>query len=169
MLIYNQAYDLYHSMFRLLQLTDGMDINEEMEIDKLRILDFYLSFPNELIDMKRFRGFRKYEKFIVMQENRYERIIDRRRIFFKMEYIQMLAIKALISYGIFTTESFKNGKIKKTGKDLDNELNSRIKKANKENQNLIALITGPLASMNLYGNLGLKERTNLIEFKYDTV
>lgn len=169
MLIYNQAYDLYHTMFRLIQLTNSMDINEEMEIDKLRILDFYFAFPNELIDIKRFRGFKKYEKFINAEENRYERVIDRRRIFFKMENIQMLAIKALVSYGIFKTESFRNGKIKKTGKDIDNELSDRLKEANKENQNLITLITGPLASINLYGHLGLKERTNLIEFKYDAI
>ena len=46
MLIYNQAYDLYHTMFRILQIMEKTE--EIIEIDKLRILDFYLAFPSEL-------------------------------------------------------------------------------------------------------------------------
>ena len=104
-----------------------------------------------------------------MKQISYERVIDRKRLFFKMEHIQISAIKALISYGLFDPIEFKNGKIKRTENLISGNLNTRINNANEENQNLITLITGPLASMNLYGHLGLKVRTNLIEFKYDAV
>ena len=167
MLIYNQAYDLYHTMFRILQIMEKTE--EIIEIDKLRILDFYLAFPSELIDIKSFRGFKKYEKYIKAEKNKYERVIDRKRLFFKMEHIQLSAIKALISYGIFDSGEFKKGKVKKSYDKLSEPLISRIQSANEENPNLLTLITGPLASMNLFGHLGLKERTNLIEFKYDAV
>ncbi|WP_028284046.1 MULTISPECIES: ABC-three component system middle component 5 [Flavobacteriaceae] len=147
-----------------------MEKTEEIiEIDKLRILDFYLAFPSELMDIRSFRGFKKYEKYIKAEKNRYERVIDRKRLFFKMEHIQLSAIKALISYGIFDAEEFKKGNIKKSYEKLSESLNSRIHLANEENPNLITLITGPLSSMNLFGHLGLKERTNLIEFKYDSI
>ena len=86
-----------------------------------------------------------------------------------MEHIQISAMKALISYDLFDAKEFKNGKLKRTDIPLSESLSLRINKANEENHNLITLITGPLASMNLYGHLGLKERTNLIEFKYDAV
>ena len=86
-----------------------------------------------------------------------------------MEHIQISAIKALISYGLFDADDFKNGRIKRTEIPLAAKLEERLKQANEENINLIALITGPLASISLYGHLGLKERTNLIEFKYDAV
>lgn len=167
MLIYNQAYDLYHTMFRILQITEK--IQEELEVDKLRILDFYMAFPSELLEIKSFAGFKKYEKHLKAESNNYERIIDRKRLFFKMENIQILAIKALISYGLLDAIEFKNGKIKRTENILSEKLLNRISIANEENPNLITLITGPLASMNLYGHLGLKVRTNLIEFKYDAV
>lgn len=167
MLIYNQAYDLYHSMFRILQITEKN--KDTLEIDKLRILDFYLAFPSELIAIKSFQGFKKYEKYIKAESNKYERIIDRKRLFFKMEHIQLSAIKALVSYGLIDPETFKKGKIKRTETKLSEQLQIRLNEVNESNPNLITLITGPLASMNLNGHLGLKVRTNLIEFKYDAV
>lgn len=167
MLIYSQAYDLYHTMFRILQIMEKS--KQELEVDKLRILDFYLAFPAELLEIKSFVGFRKYEKYLKAESNSYERVIDRKRLFFKMEHIQISAMKALISYDLFDAKEFKNGKLKRTDIQLSENLALRINKANEENKNLITLITGPLASMNLYGHLGLKERTNLIEFKYDAV
>lgn len=167
MLIYNQAYDLYHSMFRILQITEKT--NEVLEVDKLRILDFYLAFPVELLEIKSFQGFKKYEKYLRAETNKYERVIDRKRLFFKMEHIQISAIKALISYGLIDPSEFKNGRIKRTEMDISEKLQERLISANEENPNLITLITGPLASMDLYGHLGLKVRTNLIEFKYDAV
>ena len=112
MLIYNQAYDLYHSIFRILQITE--ETKDVMEVDKLRILDFYLAFPTELLEIKAFRGFKKYEKYLKAKSNKYERVIDRKRLFFKMEHIQISAIKALISYGLIDADEFKKGKIRRT-------------------------------------------------------
>lgn len=86
-----------------------------------------------------------------------------------MENIQLSALKSLISYDLLDAEEFKDGKVKRTNKEITSPLLQRIKEANAENHNLITLITGPLASFNLYGHLGLKERTNLIEFKYDSI
>ena len=167
MLVYNPAYDLYHTMFRIFQITEKT--KDILEVDKLRILDFYLAFPSELLEIKSFQGFKRYEKFIKAETNNYERVIDRKRLFFKMEHIQISAIKALISYGLIDALDFKKGKVKRTKISLSNALYERVKQANEESPNLITLITGPLASMNLYGHLGLKERTNLIEFKYDAI
>lgn len=167
MLIYSQAYDLYHTMFRILQIIEKT--KQGLEIDKVRILDFYLAFPSELLEIKSFSGFKKYERFIKAESNAYERVIDRKRLFFKMEYIQLSAMKALISYNMLDAEEFRNGNIKRTETLLSEKLALRIQSANEENHNLITLITGPLASMNLNGHLGLKVRTNLIEFKYDAV
>ena len=167
MLIYNQAYDLYHTMFRILQIMEKS--KQDLEVDKLRILDFYLAFPAELLEIRSFTGFKKYEQFLKGETNSYERVIDRQRLFFKMEHIQVSAMKALISYNLFDAKEFKNGKLKRTDVQLSKSLSIRIQIATVESQNLITLITGALASMNLYGHLGLKVRTNLIDFKYDAV
>lgn len=141
MLIYSQAYDLYHTMFRILQIMEKS--KQDLEVDKLRILDFYLAFPAELLEIRSFVGFKKYERFLKAESNSYERVIDRKRLFFKMEHIQISAMKALISYDLFDANEFKNSKIKRTDVNLSESLSSRIKKANEENQNLITLITEP--------------------------
>ena len=86
-----------------------------------------------------------------------------------MEQIQISAMKALVSYSLLDASEFKNGKIKRTDTPLTEQLSTRIQNEFKSNQNLLTLITGPLASLNLYGHLGLKVKTNLIEFKYDAV
>lgn len=167
MLVYNKAYDVYHTIFRILQITEKSNI--ELEVDKIRILDFYLVFPVELLEIRSFPGFRKYEKYLNAEKNPYEKIIDRKRLFLKMESIQISAIRTLISYGLIDANEYKKGIVRRTVLSLSQTLQKRINDANNENSNLIKLLTGPLASMNLYGHLGLKERTNLIEFKYDTV
>lgn len=167
MLIYSPAYDLYHTMFRILQITEKSE--HVMEVDKLRILDFYLAFPAELLDIQGFRGFNKYRKYLKAEKNQYERVIDRKRLFFKMEQIQISAMKALVSYSLLDASEFKNGKVKRTETPLTEQIAARIQEEFKRNQNLLTLITGPLASLDLYGHLGLKVRTNLIEFKYDAV
>lgn len=167
MLIYNQAYDIYHTMFRILQLMER--IEDSIEVDKIRILDFYLAFPTELLEIKSFRGFNKYKKILSKGINKYERVINRKRLFFKMEQIQLSAIKSLISYGLIDADNFKNGLVVRTNQPLSVALEERLLEVNQEDPELISLITESLASMNLYGHLGLKERTNLIEFKYDAV
>lgn len=167
MLIYNPAFDIYHTIFRMLQLTSK--IEHPIEMDKLRILDFYLVFPIELLEIKSFRGFKSYEKFINPEKNDYERILDRKRLFYKMEPIQVSSMKSLVAYGLFDNEIFKTQKIKRTSKQIPTQLSERILSANAYNNNMLNLITGPLAGMDLYGHLGLKSRTNLIEFKYDTI
>ncbi len=168
MLIYNQAYDLYHTVFRILQILNNYK-GEDMEVEKLRILDFYLAFPSELLDIQSFKGFTKHRKMLENKRNSYERVLDRKRLFIKMENIQISAIKALISFGIIDAKKFKQGKVKRTDLEIHLDLLTRIQEANKSNQELVDLITESLANMNLYGHLGLKHRTDLIEFNYDAV
>lgn len=78
MLIYNQAFDIYHTMFRLMLLTKY--INSVVEIEKLRILDFYLTFPGELRHFKSYKGFAKYKNKILKSNNEYENLIDRKSV-----------------------------------------------------------------------------------------
>lgn len=54
MLIYNQAFDFYHSIFRMLQLTT-FGVNN-VQIEKIRILDFYIVFPWKLLDIPKNKG-----------------------------------------------------------------------------------------------------------------
>ncbi len=167
MLIYNPAYDIYHTMFRILQLSSN--INKSIEIDKLKILDFYYVFPTELLRIKKPVGFKKYDKFLVTEINKYDKITNPRRIFYKMNSIQYQAIKILVASGYLDSQNFEKGIIKFSTKEFPLNFKENIEKSNKENNKLITLLIETLADINLSGHLGLKERTGLIEFRYDTI
>ncbi|WP_317124760.1 ABC-three component system middle component 5 [Chryseobacterium sp. 6424] len=154
-------------MYRIILLSSR--IAKTIEIDKLKILDFYYVYPTELLDIKKPVGFKKYEKFLKREKNKYDRINNPKRIFYKMNSIQFQAMKILVAYGYLDSESFENGIVKVTEKSFGEEFQIMVEKSVELNTNLITLLAGPIADIDLYGHLGLKERTGLIEFRYDTI
>lgn len=44
-MIYSPAFDLYHCIYRMLQILGRFTEGDIMETDRLRIYDFYLLFP----------------------------------------------------------------------------------------------------------------------------
>lgn len=166
MLIYNQAFDFFHSVFRMLQLTTmGVD---NVQIEKMRILDFYLVFPWKLLDIPRkTTWFRTYEKMLRKEINSYDNLSDSRQMFVKMAPFQYQALKALVGFGFYDKMAFEDGLIKKTKKELPSKLRDQILASNTERKELLTMLTSRFAEMTLYGTMGLKARTGLMDFKYD--
>ncbi len=52
MIVYHQAFDLYHTAYRMIQLLTYFERGESVEIDRLRIWDYYLLFPIEIQRIK---------------------------------------------------------------------------------------------------------------------
>ena len=52
MIIYHQAFDLYHTAYRIIQLLTYFKRGESVEIERLRIWDYYLLFPIEMQRIK---------------------------------------------------------------------------------------------------------------------
>ena len=166
MLVYHPAFDIYNGIFRMLQLLTLMKQNE-IELDRLRIWDFYLTFPNEarkitfpqnLSELK--RVFRKDKK------NPYEDLIDDKRIFERMQPYQMSALKSLASYGLIDNKELAKGIVKRTSQEVPKELIEKINELSVEKSNILKLILG-FNELPLFGKMGLKQRTGLLEFKYD--
>ena len=127
------------------------------------------AYPTELLKIKKPVGFKKYDKFLVTEINKYDKITNPRRIFYKMNSIQYQAIKILVASGYLDSQNFEKGIIKFSTKEFPLNFKENIEKSNKENNKLITLLIETLADINLSGHLGLKERTGLIEFRYDTI
>ena len=49
MLIYHPAYDAFHCVFRMLAIIETVP---NIEVDKARVLDFYLLFPALMADIR---------------------------------------------------------------------------------------------------------------------
>ncbi len=168
MLIYNPAFDIYHTIFRQLQILFNSN-NKAIEIERMYILGFYLTFPAELLKIRLPITASKYKKYLKLEINSYERIPNQKRLFMKMLPIQQGALKSLVGFGLIDQDLYKLGKIKLLKENLPDNLVESINTTNLKHSQIIELLSGPLLDIHLYGNGGLKERAGLIEFKYDPI
>jgi len=166
MLVYHPAFDIYNCVFRMLQLLTAMK-QHEVELDRLRIWDFYLTFPNEarkisfptvLLELKNI--------FKQKEENPYEDLIDPQKIIERMKPYQIEALHCLASHGLIDAKSLSKNVITRTKKELPSDLLKKFEEISIEKSNIIKLVIG-FAELPLFGQNGLKHRTGLIEFRYD--
>lgn len=166
MLIYHPAFDIYACVFRMLQLLEVMD-KETIELERLRIWDFYLTFPNEARKIKFPMQLSELKKvFKEKDPNPYEDLIDPKRILQRMKSYQLAALKCLVSYGLIDGELLTKKVVKRTEKVLNQELIKEFLNISEERRNIIKLVIG-FAELPLYGAVGLKQRSGLLDFKYD--
>lgn len=166
MIIYHHAFDIYNCVFRMLQLLTFMK-QDEVEVDRLRIWDFYLTFPNEARNIS-FPSTLSELKGVFKKKDRnpYEDLIDPKRLIERMKPFQLLALKSIASYGLIETKLLSKNIVKRTSKEIPKELSEKLSELTTEKENVIKLIVG-FRELPLYGKFGLKDRTGLIEFKYD--
>src|SRR3990172_1430428 len=149
MLIYHHAFDIYHCIFRMLRLLVKLPRNPH-DIEQLRILDFYLLFPDQLAEVTFPKEARIYRNCSFVKNRSYEEIDDPYRVFLQMEAFQKEALNCLASYGIIGAGELSDGKIYLTDKKLPNELEDALVVSNLESRELIDLLTGPLFDLDFY-------------------
>lgn len=165
MLIYHPAFDLYSAIFRALRLLDNQS-DQAIEIERFRILDFYLLFPFLLRDVEFPSNARKFKKHFLAKPNEYENISDPRRLFMRLEPYQLSALHCLASYSLIEPTLFKEKKVKRSSSPLPKGIQEAITKRNQDSLE-IQLLSGPLATISLHGKNGLKSKTDLFEHRYD--
>lgn len=170
MIVYHQAFDLYHTAYRMIQLLTYFNRGESVEIDRLRIWDYYLLFPIEIQRIK-FSSEEKDIKNYISQyitkgekTNSYEIILDSRKMFEKIKPYQMAALKSLASYGIINLDYFTSEKVMAISENLLIKHAPLFDPLSITEQNAIKLLTSHYYLMSLRT---LKEKTNLSEYRYD--
>lgn len=170
MIVYHQAFDLYHTAYRMIQLLTFFKRGEAVEVDRLRIWDYYLLFPIEIQRIKfsaEEKDIKDYiNQYITRGEkvNSYEVILDNRKIFEKIKPYQMAALKSLASYGIINLDYFTTEKVMAISENLLIKHAPLFEPLSIREQNTIKLLTSHYFLMSLRT---LKEKTNLIEYRYD--
>lgn len=171
MIVYNQAFDLYHTIFRLLNFLNKFENKTVLEIERVRIWDFYFLFPSKIHDIRLKKGesdIRKLRKeYIKDSKNPYEKITENRKIFEKIKPYQQAALNCIASYGIINKESLNQQRILIENKNILEEFVKNFDDLSAKEKNVIALMTSHFNQISLFGMDGLKNRTNLIESKYD--
>ncbi len=171
MMIYNQAFDLYHCIFRMLNFLSRFNSDDIIEVDKLRIWDFYFLFPNKVYDIRLKQNeadIRKLRKQYIKQTNNpYDAIFEERKIFEKLKLYQLSALNCIASYGIVNKEMLMQQRVSIENKELLNEYIAKFGELSPRERNIISLMTSHFYNISLFGKDGLKSRTNLMESKYD--
>ncbi len=171
MIVYNQAFDLYHAVYRTLQLLTHFNKNEYVEVDRLRIWDFYLLFPNKIheVRLKREEGdIRKIlKKYISKKENPYEVILENRKMFERIRPYQISALHCLASYGIIDKELLRDNRVSIISKELLQDYTNKFEELSPKEKNLISILTSHFYNMSMFGVDGLKDRSKLMVSKYD--
>lgn len=166
MLIYNPAFDIQHAIFRVLRLLTASP-KENFEVDRIRVLDFFLLFPEQLEALRFPSAIKNQRSLFVVGYNPYRSLENPRRIFFELEPFQISALHCLAAYGLVDAEKFMAGFVMRTQKPVPPSLAEAIEKRNGESKVLVDLLSVEFAKLPFFGEGGLKERSNLVEIRYD--
>lgn len=165
MLIYNPAYDIYHSIFRIYNIIHKIEFGTYIEIERVKIIDFHLVFPSTLSTIEFPQGFSKIKKSLLNLSFDYREVSNKYVTFHTMASLQNQAVDFLKNLGYIEIDAL--GKITKTQSFSDLKINilSNFYKdlSLSEEQKIIDFFY----KTQLNGNNGLKKRTKLIEYRYN--
>lgn len=166
MLIYNPAFDLHHAVFRFLQLLT-VDPSRKFETERIRILDFFLLFPEEIENIRFPRELAGKRNLFRQAPNPYRNLGNARRVYAEIAPFQMAALQSLASRGLVDPDRLQQGEVVRTTHTLPGNLLDAISTRNKLSPNLLDLVSSNLAKLPLHGESGLKARANLQDTRYD--
>lgn len=170
MITYNPAFDLYHSIFRMGHIIMGVDDDELMEVERVRIWDFFLLFPDKLHSISlrlEETNIREMRNQIEKQNNPYENCGDVRKFFEWIKPYQTSALSCLVSYGILSKEEYINGNVLISNRQKLDDFVARAGNITDRQQQVLDFLCDFTRHMSLTGEYGLKYRTHLLESKYD--
>lgn len=164
MLIYHPAFDAYHCVFRLLALTEMVS---RIEVEKVRLLDFYLLFPSAIASIRLPQELKEARKLAKASANIYHDPINPATTFRDMHHIQEAALKCIAAAGFIDIKQFEVGFVVRTSMKIGDDLKVKVDHFLSSRQPITNVVVNHLASIPLRGHDGLKHRTELLEYKYD--
>lgn len=169
-LSFQPALDPLHATFRLLRLREAiLNINGCLPWETIRIIDFFLTFPYKIADIRLSQQDRALKKIALryLDSKGYARLPDDLSLFNRMEPMQTAALQNLLRAGLLKREHPERGEICSTEASLTPALKTRVDTLNDEQSDLMGALTTLTAHYPLLGTNGLKDRTRLMDHRYD--
>jgi hypothetical protein len=170
-LSYQTAFDPFHAMYRDLRILTAIGPSKSLLVDHVRILDFYLLFPFKISGIRLVPQHRKFRGLAADYEDArpYGDQPDDAQVFARMMPMQIAALGTLAEKKIIDGAKFKNGSVVRTEESLPTALAARVSEANAKEPELMEAISALGSQYELLGQNGLKDRTGLLEYRYDAV
>lgn len=165
MLVYHPAFDLNHGMFRMLRL---LEANPEhlMKWDTFRILDLYYLFPHLLEAARLPRNMTKRKRDFGKLGSKYTRVPTPRMFIQQLRGIHESIARSLAAKGFIEPTKFEEGLLVRTEQAIPQELLRMFADA-VDDAALVNMLAVEMAAIPLTGSDGLKDRTGLLEHRYD--
>jgi hypothetical protein len=168
MLTYHPIHDPSHCIFRVLCLAHDIE-NDKIPVDLIRILDFYILFPHTLASMSLPRDLLDAKRIFKAVKPPYENLPASSRLMFELSSIQDQALKSLMAKGILEQEALSSGYISIRKTILPQIVLSLINESTFRKAEWYQALVKIISNIPLKGNGGLKDRSGLMEYRYDNV
>ncbi len=168
MLTYHPIHDLNHCIFRILCL--AYDVKDSrIAVDLIKILDFYILFPHTLANLSMPRQFTSVKKSFKAIKTPYEELPAPAHLMFVLSPIQEQALKSLMGKGILEQNDLSRNYVsmqeKKLSKEILHLIEAGVFRKQEWYKNLVTIIP----QINLKGKSGLKYKSGLLEYRYDSI
>lgn len=138
-----------------------------LEVDKARILDFFLVFPGTVKSVRLPEELRDLRTTAKEVANPFRDPVSNAATFMDMRHIQEAALKSIAASGLIEREPLSLGRVVRTVAPLPESLSAKVREFLSINDALTANILEGLARLPLLGQNGLKDRSKLMDFRYD--
>lgn len=163
MLVYHPAFDIYHGVFRALLLLNSAP-TKSMHFDTLRIVDLYFVFPYLLADFEFPQGAGAKGRKLAGARSRFNTLPSPRIFLGQMKGIHMLVASAIEGRELISSAALKQGVMERTPNEIPVDL---LQQATPADIELAEFLGQKISTIPLLGKRGLKDRSKLMEFRYD--
>ena len=169
MLTYQPQNDVNYCIYRFFSLF-FIDENKEYAIDTFKIIDFFYMFPHFIKNIKVRKEQISERNSLDDYCNVYAIDGNQKQLFERLNNCQEMAFEILVSKKILDIDKFQEGIVLLNNSlDIASRFIECIEETNLKNKKLLNFLTKSLASVQLYGKGGLKDRSKVMEYKYDTI
>jgi hypothetical protein len=164
-LVYHPAFDAYNALLRIVRVLLAFPTG--LDAAALRIIDFYLLFPEAISNARMTPQLRSVVKRLGAQPRfPYDKVPASRTLFERMESPHEAARQTLVSKGFIKQA---DGSMILHEMLLPKELLDLAVKQNKNEEYLMSALVAIGEAFPINGPNGLKDRSSLLEYRYDVV
>ncbi len=167
-LAFEPAFDPFHTAFRVLRQLEFRN-DETVAINRMKILDVYMAEPVRCTEIRLAGPLRRAARLAAAcQLPQYGRRPTTNALFNRMIPIQDAAIQTLVSRCFLDGDAYSQGQALRTELPLSDALVTRITNVNIAQKALMTFLCRDLDAVPTDGTKGLKDRTGLSEYRYDS-
>lgn len=170
-LTFQAAFDPFHAIFRLLRLMPIVAHFGPLYRVQVRILDFYLLFPFRIEEIRLNPKHQKLKRLAASysEPKPYGDLPESLVLFERMKPMQEAAMETLAANGFLVSSALAESIVVSAGRSVPEDVERRVTAANNAQSDLLDFLRVLASEYPLLGESGLKARSGLIEYRYDSV